>query len=237
MLQRLSWESDMTTTKTDLAPLRLFTPEECDALVAAGIIADGEQAAVLAGARLFNVEEYLGMEREGILHEDDQIELMDGKIIVMAPIGDPHIGGTAWLTMLLAPALVGRALVLVQCPIYLSDHSAPQPDFAVVRLRPITETAHYYPSDVYFVIEVADSSLRYDSGPKLAGYAAAGIPEVWVANLRVREVTVYADPSGSEYATVATYRPGDSISPRAFPDVSLAVDQFMPPATHGRDAQ
>ena len=227
----------MATTRTELPPVRPFTPEECQVLATAGIIAEGEQSAVLSGKRLFSVDEYLEMEVAGILHEDDRIELMDGKIIVMAPIGDPHIGGTAWLTMLLAPALVGRALVLVQCPIYLNDQSAPQPDFAVVRLRPITETAHYYPSDVYFVIEVADSSLTYDSGAKLARYAAAGIPEVWVANLRVREVTVYADPSGNDYATATTYRPGDSVSPRAFPDVALAVEEFMPPATHGHDAE
>ena len=227
----------MTTTQTGLPPMRLFTPDECDALLSAGIIAEGEQAAVLCGKRLFNVDEYLAMEKAGVLHEDDRIELMDGKIIFMAPIGDPHIGGTAWLTMLLASALVGRALVLVQCPIYLNDQSAPQPDFAVVRLRPITETARYYPPDVYFVIEVADGSLPYDSGPKLARYAAAGIPEVWIANLRMREVTVYADPSGPEYTSVSTFRGGDSISPGAFPDMALAVDEFMPPATHGQDTE
>lgn len=227
----------MTTTMTGLPPMRPFTPQECEALVTAGIIADSERADVLAGARLFTVDEYLDMERTGILHEDDRIELIDGKIVVMSPVGNPHIGGTAWLTMLLASALVGRALVLVQSPIYLNDHSAPQPDFAVVSLRPITEIARYYPPDVYFVIEVADSSLPYDSGPKLARYAAAGIPEVWIANLRVREVIAYTDPSGSNYATVTTYRAGDSISPRAFPDVVLAVDEFMPSATHGQDAQ
>ena len=99
------------------------------------------------------------------------------------------------------------------------------------------EEAHSHPEDVYFVIEVADSSLPYDSGAKLARYAAAGIPEVWIANLRAREVTVYADPSGPEYASVSVYRPGDSINPRAFPDVALAVEEFMPPATHGRDVQ
>lgn len=225
----------MTTTKTGLPPMRPFTREECDALVSAGIIAEGEQAAVLAGARLFNVDEYLDMEKAGILHEDDRIELMDGMIITMAPIGNYHVFGTGWITMLLAPALVGRALVLVQCPIYLNDRSAPQPDFAVVRL--FTSPFRSYPNDVYFVIEVADSSLRYDSGPKLARYAAAGIPEVWVANLRAREVTVYTNPSGPEYASVNVYRPGDSNSPGAFPDVAVAVDEFMPPASHGRDAE
>ena len=88
----------------------------------------------------------------------------------------------------------------------------------------------YFPQDIFLVIEIADSSLRYDSGPKLARYAAAGIPEVWVANLRAREVTAHADPSGSVYTAVRTYRSGESISPGAFPDVCLSVDEFMPPA-------
>ena len=225
----------MTTTKTGLPPMRPFTQEECDALVSAGIIAEEEQDAVLSSARLFNVDEYLGMVRAGVLYKEDRVELMDGMIITMAPIGNFHVFGTGWLNMFLVPALVGRAMVLVQCPIYLNDLSAPEPDFAVVRTH--TAPTRSYPNDVYFVIEVADSSLRYDSGPKLARYAAAGIPEVWVANLRVREVTVYADPSGSEYASVNVYRPGDSISPGAFPDVAVAVDEFMPPASHGRDAE
>ena len=100
----------------------------------------------------------------------------------------------------------------------------------MLRRRPANETGPYFPSDVYFLIEVADSSLQRDTGPKLARYAAAGILEVWIANLRVREVVAHLNPVGSEYTTVRTYRSGDSISPGAFPDVSLAVDEFMPPA-------
>ena len=220
-----------TATITDLPPLRQFTPAECQAMADAGIIADGEQTAVLANARLFNVDEYLAMETAGILHEDDRIELMDGRIIVMAPIGEYHTGGMNWLTMLLAPPLAGRAMVQVGGPIYLNDRSAPQPDFAIVRLRPITEVGRDYPPEVYFVIEVAHSSLRYDSGPKLARYAAAGIPEVWIANLRTREVTIYTNPVGNQYAHARTYRPGETVSPQAFPDVILAVNDFMPPAS------
>ena len=101
----------MTTTATGMPPMRLFTPQECEALVSVGIIAEGEQADVLAGARLFNVDEYLDMEKAGILHEDDRVELMDGKIIVMAPIGDSHVFGADWLNMLLVPHFAGRAMV------------------------------------------------------------------------------------------------------------------------------
>ena len=226
----------MTTTKTQLPPMRPFTPEECEAMASAGIIREDEQSTVRDGTRLFTVEEYLEMEKAGILHEDDRIELMDGKIIIMAPIGDPHEVGTDWLTMLLAPALAGRAIVRVQGSIRLNNRSAPQPDIAVVRLYTPSESSRSYPDDVYLVIEVADSSLPYDTGAKLARYAAAGIPEVWVANLRLREVTGHTDPSGSEYTTSRAYRAGDSISPQAFPDVVLALDDFMPPPTQGRDA-
>ena len=221
----------MTTAKTQMPPKWPFSPEDCEAMVAANIIAEGEQAAVLSGARRFNVDEYLAIAEAGILRKEDRVELMDGEIIVMAPIGDPHEYGTDWLTRLLLPPLINRAMVRVQGSIRLNIHSAPQPDIAVLRLRPPGQLGPYFPPDIYFVIEVADSSLRYDSGLKLARYAEAGIPEVWVANLRAREVSVYAEPSGSGYASVRVYRAGDSITLTAFPDVRLAVEDFMPPVS------
>ena len=221
-----------TLTTTGMPPARPFSPQECAALAQAGIIDASEKPDVLAGRRLFTVDEYLAMEVAGILHEDDRVELIDGVIIIMPPIGDRHTGGTNWMTTLFVPPLLGRATVQIGGPIYLNDRSAPQPDVALVPWNPPGSgtTGRATPNDVYLVIEFADSSLRYDQGAKLARYAATGIPEVWVANLRTREVTAYADPSGSEYAAVRTYRAGESISPRAFPDVVLAVADFMPPA-------
>ena len=197
-------------------------------MVQAGIIDVSEQDDVLAGVRRFTVDEYMAMGEANILQEGDRVELLDGEIIIMEPIGPYHVGGTNWLTMLLAPVLVGRAMVQVQGPIYLNDRSAPQPDVAVRSLSHSWERA--MPDDVYFVIEVADSSLAYDRGVKLARYADAGVPEVWILNLRAREVTTYNDREDSGYATVRTYRAGESVSPRAFPDVILAVSDFMPPA-------
>ena len=219
-----------TLTTAGMPPARPFSPEECAAMARAGIIGPEEPADVLAGRRRFTVDEYLAMERAGILHEDDRVELIDGEIIIMPPIGDPHEASTDWLTRLFVPPLVGRAIVRVQGAIRLHDHSAPQPDIAVLRERPLSEVGPYFPLDVHLVIEVADSTLAYDRGAKLARYAAAGIPEVWVANLRAREVTSYAEPSGAEYTAVRIYRAGESICPRAFPDVVLAVSDFMPPA-------
>ena len=219
-----------TLTMVGMPPARPFSSEECAALVCAGIIDASEQADVLAGRRRFTVDEYLAMERAGILHEDDRIELIDGEIITMPPIGDPHEVSTDWLTRLFVPPLIGRAIVRVQGAIRLNDDSAPQPDIAVLRERPLSEVGPYFPPDVHLVIEVADSTLAYDRGAKLARYAAAGISEVWIANLRTSEVTAYTAPSGPEYSTVRIYRAGDTISPSAFPDVVLAVSDFMPPA-------
>lgn len=221
-----------TLTMVGMPPARPFDSEECAALVRAGIIGPNEPADVLAGRRRFTVDEYLAMERAGILYKSDRVELIDGEIIIMPPIGDRHVGGTNWATTLFVPPLIGRATVQLSGPIYLNDRTAPKPDVTLKRWTepgsgPVFRTT---PEEVYLVIEFADSSLAYDRGAKLARYAAAGIPEVWVANLRAREVTAYAEPSGSEYAAVRTYRGDETISPRAFPDVVLAVSDLMPPA-------
>ena len=217
----------MTTAATQLPPARPFTPQECAALTSAGVITESEQAAVLAGKRRFTVDEYLAMEVAGVLHEDDRVELMDGEILVMAPIGDDHENTTDWLTELCVQAFGGRARVRVQGSIRLNNMSAPQPDIAILRRRPLADARAYFPEDIFVVIEVANTSLRYDSGAKLIRYARAGIIEVWVVNLQDGVVTVYTGLSGSEYANVRTYLSGESISPQAFPDVSLAVADFV----------
>ena len=221
-----------TLTMVGMPPARPFSAEECAAMAQAGIIDASEQADVLAGRHRFTVDDYVAMEASGILYKSDRVELIDGVIIVMPPIGDRHVGGTNWAATLFVPPLIGRATVQMAGPIYLNDNTAPEPDAVLRRWSAPGSgaTGRATPDDVYLVIEFADSSLAYDRGAKMARYAAAGIPEVWIANLRAREVTSYAEPSGAEYAAVRTYRVGDSISPLAFPDVVLAVSDFMPPA-------
>ena len=103
----------------------------------------------------------------------------------------------------------------------------PQPDIAVIKLHPITELVLVDPSEIYFLIEVADSSLRYDSGPKLARYAAAGIPEVWIPNVAARHVEAFHDPVDGAYQSSRIVPTDGRISPRAFPDVVLTVGDFL----------
>ncbi len=215
----------MTTTHT--GAIRRFTTAEADAMIAAGIVPAGERADVGAGRR-FTVDEYLALGAAGILAKEERIELLDGEIIQMAPIGNRHRNSVDWLGLLMQEAIGRRAMERVQGSIQLDDATMPEPDIAVIRRRSINDNAPVLPSDVYLVVEVADSSLEFDLGEKLARYAAAGIPEVWVANLRAGELVVNTDPEGTAYANVRIISLGGQVSPQAFPDITLAVADFIP---------
>ena len=177
--------------------------------------------------RLFTVDEVLAMDRAGIFHPDERIELLDGEIVVMPPIGEPHADGTSRLGADLNYRLYNRAIVRVQQPVRLNDHSLPEPDISVLILRDDYHQGHPAPTDVLLLVEVADSSLESDREVKLARYAAAGIPEVWIANLRARQVEGFSDPVDGAYRSRRVVTATGRISPLAFPDVSLAVGEFL----------
>ena len=179
--------------------------------------------------RRFTVAEYCALAEAGILTEGERIELLDGEIITMPPIGEPHEDGTDRLDELLKLNLTGRARVRVQGSVRLNDDSLPQPDIAVLRLRDDYHRHRPTPADVFLLIEVADSSLEYDRGVKLPRYAAAGIPEVWIVNLRAWQVEAFADPANGVYQSRRVVPADAAIGPQAFPDVSLAVADFLLP--------
>ena len=215
----------MTTTRANA--IRRFTTAETDAIIAAGIVPASERAAVDAGRR-FTVDEYLALGAAGILAKEERVELLDGEIIQMAPIGNRHRNSVNWLADMMRNNVGSRGMVQVQSSIQLDDASAPQPDVAIIRRGSINDIGPVLPSDVYLLVEVADSSLEFDLGEKLARYAAAGIPEVWVANLRAGELVVNTDPDGAAYANVRVVPLDGTVSPRAFPDATLAVADFIP---------
>ena len=215
----------MATTRTGSA--RRFTDAEMDAMIAAGIVTNGEREAVGAGRR-FTVDEYLALGAAGILAKEERIELLDGEIICMAPIGNRHRSSVNWSADLIREPIGRRAMVQVQSPIQLDDFTMPEPDIVVIRRRSVNDLAPVLPSDVYLVIEVADSSLEFDLGEKLARYAAAGIPEVWVANLRAGELVVNTEPEGAVYTNVRVIPLDGTVSPQAFPDVVLQLADFIP---------
>ena len=179
--------------------------------------------------RRFTVAEYYAMAEAGILAHDERVELLDGDVIVMPPIGDPHAYSVDEIAEDLTLAHQGRARVRTQNPLRLDDHSVPEPDVMLLRRRDdLYRSSTPRPEDVLLLIEVSDSTLNYDLREKLPRYARAGIPEVWIANRRGRRIEAYTAPSGDEYTGVRYVGPGESIAPQAFPDIMLEVDWIIP---------
>ena len=179
--------------------------------------------------RRFTVAEYYAMAEAGILTEDDRVELLDGVIVEMAPVGSRHVGCVNLYTRWLSQLVGDRAILQVQGSIHLDDDTEPQPDLALLRNRPdFYSSSHAEPSDVLLLIQVADSSVGYDRHEKLPRYAQAGIPEVWITVLSERIIEDHSEPVDGVYTRNLIYVPGDTISPGALPDIELAVSDILP---------
>jgi Uma2 family endonuclease len=176
----------------------------------------------------FSVEDYYRMAATGVLKPDARVELLDGKIIDMSPIGPLHGGVTNHLTDLFTSAARGRWMVAVQNPVHLDDHSEPQPDLMLLQRRPdYYASRHPRPEDVYLLVEVADTSLDFDREDKLPAYARAGIAEVWIVNLAEQTIEVYREPHLTGYGASAVLRAGDTASPAAFPDLTVNLAELL----------
>ena len=180
--------------------------------------------------RKFTVAEYYRMAEEGILQPTERVELIDGVIFVMAPIGMPHAVGVRRMEQALHQALGAAAIISVQNPLRLDDYSDPEPDIAVLRLRE-DEYLNSHPgaADTLLVMEVSDSSLAFDLEVKSRRYAAAGIPEMWVMNLPGDCIDRLDLPMPAGYARHTIFRRGETLRPAALPDLELAVDDLLPP--------
>ncbi len=166
----------------------------------------------------------------GLFGEDARVELLDGEVIEMAPIGSAHNGCVIALNNLLAEAVAGRALISVQGPVRLDDRSEPQPDLAVLSPRDDAyRRSHAVPAEVLLLIEVADTSLAFDQGRKAPYYAASGVRETWVVDLDQEEVQVMRVPSPSGYRQIRGLRRGDRLDVEALPGLSFSVDDVLGP--------
>ena len=185
----------------------------------------------LPANRRFSVDEYYRMAEAGILGEDDRVELIEGEVVEMSPIGPRHAKKVDRLALLFLDQFRNTARIRIQNPVRLSNRSEPEPDLALVRLYPDRgdpyESAHPTPADVLLVIEVADSSVEYDLGRKARLYARHGIPELWVLDQRDDRLVVHRDPMPRGYASVRTLDRGESIGPLAFPELVFTVDHIL----------
>lgn len=176
----------------------------------------------------FTVDEYYRMAAAGVFHEDDRVELISGQVVEMPPIGPGHSGCVGALTRILAQRVGDAAQVWVQNPLRLGKHDEPQPDVLLLRLRPDDyRKAHPTPADVLLVIEVADSSVRYDRETKLRLYADAGIPEAWLVVLPSDTIEVWTEPEADGYRTIRQVRRGESLHPIMLPAVEIGADEVL----------
>ncbi|MCX6022017.1 MAG: Uma2 family endonuclease [Chloroflexi bacterium] len=178
--------------------------------------------------RRFTADQYQQMGVAGILTEDDRVELLDGEVVEMAPIGPRHSSHVGRLTRLFGVQFSDVAFVWVQNPVRLDPYSEPEPDVALLRLRSdFYAASHPTPADVFVVVEVGDSSAASDRQVKALLYARAGIPELLLFDLGRDTVLVCREPAPEGYGYVRTLRRGDTWRPLAFPDREIAVIDML----------
>jgi len=181
-----------------------------------------------AKKRKFTAGEYRRIAEAGILREDERIELIKGEIIDMAAIGSHHAACVDKLNRLFTRNLSESVIVRVQNPVRIKEHSEPEPDVALLKLREdFYAEAHPMPEDVLLVVEVADTSLDYDRNVKLPVYAEAGIGEVWIVNLKDGYVEVWTKPSPKGYDALRRFHKGMRIVSECFSDMNICVDDII----------
>jgi Uma2 family endonuclease len=183
--------------------------------------------AVSMQRRVFSVDEYHRLPQAGVLREQERLELINGEILTMTPIGSYHASRVNRLTRVFTRIFGDRVIVQVQNPVKIDNYSEPEPDLALLKPQ-----ADFYaarlpePPDVLLIVEVADTSLAYDRDVKLPLYAKQGIPEAWLVNLPNNCVEVFAEPSPQGYELHRIFRKGMVTSP-TLPDLQVALTEIL----------
>jgi Uma2 family endonuclease len=178
--------------------------------------------------RRFTAAEYYQMIDAGVFNDDERLELIDGEIVEMSPIGNPHSVCVRRLNQLLNQLCGERAIVDVQAPMIAGTRYVPQPDLALLRPK-----ADYYasgaptPPDCLLVIEVGDSSVEFDRQIKMPRYAGGGVAELWLIDLPREVVVVYQDPLGDAYRHVQVFRRGEAIALPAAEGARVPVESIL----------
>jgi Uma2 family endonuclease len=178
--------------------------------------------------RRFTISEYYQMAEVGILTPSDRVELINGEIISMSPIGKRHAACVDRIARLCFERFGESVIVRVQNPILLNNLSEPQPDITLLQPRSdFYASGHPQPVDIFLIVEVADSSINYDQEVKIPLYSASGITEVWLVDLNQNILQVYQQPTATGYQMIQSFQPEDSLSPLAFPEINVRVDEII----------
>ncbi len=177
----------------------------------------------------YTAQSYFALVDSGVLRHDDRVELLEGVIVTMSPQSPRHASATTRVAEAIRDAIGKRAVIRVQSPLIAGPRSVPEPDIAVVT-GPASAYDDAHPDAALLVVEIADSSLPQDRLTKAAVYAAAGIPEYWLVNLRDDQVEVLRspDPAAGNFRDCRTARRGERIGIAAFTGASVLVDDLLP---------
>ncbi len=187
-----------------------------------------EHSPVQSWEKRFSVSEYYRMAEAGILGEDNRVELVEGVIVEMAPMGSRHAACVRRLEALLNRHAGEVRMVSTQCPIRLDDASEPEPDIALLKFRDdFYDQEHPGPDDVLLAIEVSGTSVEYDTEVKLPLYARAGIPETWLVNLTTETVEVHSRPASGEYRQTLRAKRGETLKSEAVSGLEIAANDVL----------
>jgi Uma2 family endonuclease len=176
----------------------------------------------------FTVDDYHEMARAGVLGEDDRVELVEGEIVDMTPIGSRHAASVNVLTRHFAIGCGTRAIVQPQGPLRLGSGTELQPDLLVLKPDPdFYRAAPPGPSAVFLLIEVGDTSITYDRTIKLQLYARAGIPEAWLVDLSLGRIELYREPTADGYAVELVRHRGERVASLAFPGIEVDAAEVI----------
>jgi len=179
--------------------------------------------------RQFTVYDYHRMGKAGILLEDDRVELIYGEILAMSPLGNPHNAAVDRANRALVQTLDVQAIVRVQGSVQLDMYNEPQPDIVLLKPRDdFYAVGGAKPSDILLIIEMADSSLKFERKIKARVYAEMGIPEYWVADLNGACVFCHLDRDGKSYRLVRQFQKDESVAPELLPERRIPVASLLP---------
>lgn len=185
--------------------------------------------------RQFNIQDYHQMVKAGILTEDERVELIEGEIVEMSPIGTRHAACVKRLLKHFSQLLGDRVMVAVQAPVVLSNLSEPQPDLALLKPRDDFYAAgHPQPQDIFLLVEVADTTIESDFAErtlrerviKIPLYSSSGIVEVWLVDVNEQVIEVFGEPTDNNYQSIQKFQQGE-IFVQAFPDIIFAVERIL----------
>ncbi len=175
----------------------------------------------------FTVDEYYKMIELGMLKDYEKAEIIEGELIQKMPIGDRHAAAVDFLNRFIIKSVSDDVLVRIQNPVRLSDYDEPEPDITLADLTKYDGRRHPQSAEILLLIEVSDSTLKYDRNTKLVLYAEAEIPEVWIVNLPNDIIEIHTKPNSGIYQLTKIFKRGETVESEVLPDLRLEVDKIL----------